>query len=180
MGGSKPPLSYSLSPETQNPSIEISDIAQFDGGDTLNTDSDASDEESDESIDKTHDEAFSEAIPANLFPIPGQNIEPNQPLKFDVNQKVDISSPLPLCLLLNARSLYNKSDNMAEILSNISPDICMISETFERENNRLENILHNRNLRAYPIIEEIDHLEEGVLYYIMSKDSLSWTWKYQH
>ena len=32
-------------------------------------------------------------------------------------------------------------------------------------------------IRAYPIIEEIDHLEEGVLYYIMSKDSLSWTWK---
>ena len=148
MGGSKPPLSYSLSPETQNPSIEISDIAQFDGGDTLNTDSDASDEESDESIDKTHDEAFSEAIPANLFPIPGQNIEPNQPLKFDVNQKVDISSPLPLCLLLNSRSLYNKPDNMAEILSNISPDICMVSETFERENNRLENILHNRNYKS--------------------------------
>ena len=85
----------------------------------------------DDSVNKTHDEAYSEAIPVNLFPIPGQHIEPNKPLKFDVHQHADISSPLPLCLLLNARSIYNKPDNLTELLNTIFPDICMISESLK-------------------------------------------------
>ena len=96
MGGSKSPLIYPPPSVPQNLSPEVSKIAQFDGCDTLNTDGDTFDEESDDSVNKTHDEAYSEAIPVNLFPIPGQHIEPNKPLKFDVHQHADISSPLPL------------------------------------------------------------------------------------
>ena len=85
----------------------------------------------------TEDEAFPEPIPANLYPVFGQNPHPGEPLRFDVDFKSEQSSYLPLCLMLNSRSVFNKCDNLREMLQQIGPDICLASETWERERKRL-------------------------------------------
>ena len=103
-----------------------------------------SNDDSDATEYDTEDEAFPEVVPANLSPIPDQKVEPGQPLIFDVDLKSDMSSSLPLCLLLNSRSIFNKSDNLREMLHQISPDICLISETFERERKRISATLNSR------------------------------------
>ena len=82
-------------------------------------------------------------MPANVSPIPGQDDIQGQPLQFDVKMDSTMTSSLPLCLLFNARSIYNKSDNLRDLLHQICPDICLISETFEREKKRLDTVLKN-------------------------------------
>ena len=125
---------------------DISSILQVDGN--ISVESDISDDDPNDSLDgseyNTDEEAFPEITPANLLSIPGQNVTPGQPLNFDVNQNADMSSSLPLCLLLNARSVYNKSDNMRDMLHQVGPDVCIISEMFERERRRLSSVLDNK------------------------------------
>ena len=65
---------------------------------------------------ETDDEAFAEPRVANLSPVPGQTFTPGQPIIFDVNSYQDSSPNLPLCLLINARSCYNKGNNLTEML----------------------------------------------------------------
>ena len=73
---------------------------------------DSSDYDSNGTEYDTEDEVFPEPIPANLSPIPGQSVSPGQPIKLDINSKKGQSSNLPLCLLFNSRSVYNKEDNL--------------------------------------------------------------------
>ena len=116
----------------------------MDGNDSYMSNS-SSDKTSDISTDcstyDTDDEAFPQLIPANLSPVPDQNEPSGQPIIFNVYQKNDLTSPLPLCLLFNSRSVYNKSDNMNEMLNQICPDLCLISESWEREHKRLSSVL---------------------------------------
>ena len=116
----------------------------------MNSDEDISNsdiEDSDTEYD-TDDEPFSEPIPVNLFPVSEENHPPNQPIKLEVNLKEEISTYLPLCLTFNARSVYNKSDNLAEMLKQIGPDLCIIFETFEREEKRLNTILNENQFKS--------------------------------
>ena len=116
----------------------------------MNSDEDISNsdiEDSDTEYD-TDDEPFSEPIPVNLFPVSEENHPPNQPIKLEVNLKEEISTYLPLCLTFNARSVYNKSDNLAEMLKQIGPDLCIIFETFEREEKRLNTILNENQFKT--------------------------------
>ena len=129
-------------------------IFQLDGN--ITNVSDASDNSSndesftseDESTFDTDDEVDNEPIPANLSPVLGQNVQDNQPLRFDVNLNKDAqASFLPLCLMMNARSIYNKPNNLNEMLSRIGPSVTLISETWEREKNRLDNVLNSRRFK---------------------------------
>ena len=111
-----------------------SNIAQLDGndisenlssyddnhsdGENYDVSSDDNDESDDTEYD-TEDEAFSEPIPANLTLVPGQQYRPGQPVRLDVNVEKEMNSYLPLCLLFNARSIFNKSDNLSELLQQI-------------------------------------------------------------
>jgi hypothetical protein len=79
----------------------------------VNNDSDYSDndssEDDDQSIYDTDDEIDPEPISANFVPIPGQTVTAGQPLQFDVKLTEDAqSSSLPLCLMMNCRSVCNK------------------------------------------------------------------------
>ena len=103
---------------------------------------DSVDDDSDTTEYETEDEAFPEVTPANLYPSGAQT--ENRGEALDVNLNADMTSPLPLCLLLNSRSIYNKCDNLAEMLRQIGPDICLISETFERERLRISDVLKSR------------------------------------
>ena len=103
--------------------------------------SDGSVTDSDSEEYDTEDEAFPEVVPANLF---SNGTQTDRGQALDVNLDDDMKSPLPLCLLLNARSVYNKCNNLTEMLHQIGPDICLVSETFERERLRLRDIFKSR------------------------------------
>ena len=45
--------------------------------------------------------------------------------------------------MLNARSAYNKADNLRDMLHQIGPSVAIISETWEREKARLEPVLNS-------------------------------------
>ena len=57
--------------------------------------------------------------------------------------KNDLTSYLPLCLLLNARSIFNECNNLKKMLTKISPDLTIISETFERRSKTLNTALNS-------------------------------------
>ena len=97
----------------------------------------------------TDDEAFAEPIAANLSPVPGQTLSHGQPIILDINSQQDSSPHLPLCLLINARSCYNKGNNLTEMLQQLGPDISIITETFEREKNPLSNIIKSQEFRYF-------------------------------
>ena len=124
-------------------------IIQVDGNDSyvdsIDKESDNNDNtiESEDLVD-TDDEVDNTPIPANLVPVPGQHAQPHQPLVLDVGNQHHQPALLPLCLMLNARSVFNKSDNLSELLSVISPSVTLISETWERDSLRLDSILNRR------------------------------------
>ena len=122
---------------------EVSKLVQVDGNISVNSElsSDANDDSDDTTEYDTEDEAFHEVTPLNLHPALGQKVTQGQPLIFDIDQEAGSSSTLPLCLLLNSRSIYNKSDNLNEMLNQIGPDLCLVSETFERERKRIKSVL---------------------------------------
>ena len=95
---------------------------------------------SDGSSYATENEAFSDPIPVSLSPVPDQQVTPGQPIRLEVNLHGQ-PSPLPLCLILNARSVYNKSDNLNELLNRVGPDLSLISESWERERKKLSTVL---------------------------------------
>ena len=127
-------------------------ILQLDGNASLQSDISTSSIDdssvSDCSSYATEDEAFSDPIPVSLSPVPDQHVTPGQPIRLEVNLNGQ-PSPLPLCLLLNARSVYNKSDNLNEMLSQIGPDLCLISESWERERRRLATVLKQYKSVSY-------------------------------
>ena len=125
-------------------------INQLDGNaSSISVNSSDDDTDSDDSTDyETEDEAFSQPIPANLVPIFGQVLNPGEPIKLDVNLKQNQSSSLPLCVLFNARSIFNKLKNLKEFLNQIGPDVCLISETFESERRRIDDTLNSRQYKS--------------------------------
>ena len=134
--------------------IEDSVICQLDGNDsaaTCSNDDSLSDDASDTSntVYDTEDEADPVICPVNLSFIPGENVAPNQPARFDVNLSEDERTPyVPLCLMMNCRSICNKSDNVMEMMNQICPDLILASETWEREKMRLKDILKSRKFKS--------------------------------
>ena len=143
MGGGFPTHCYVSSPppsqSTENIIIfEKPDIQQYDGNVSISSNSDvhnissssiSSSSSSSCTEYSTDDEAFPEPIPVNLYRVPGQDVPPDQPIRLDVNLNQDLTTPLPLCLLFNARSVWNKSDNLIELLNQSSPDHCGLRRT---------------------------------------------------
>ena len=127
---------------------DISDINQFDGADSIDDDDLSNSDSSNCTEYSSDDEAFSDPIAANLYRVPGQDDQPGQPIRLDVNLNQDLISPLPLCLLFNARSLFNKCDNLTEMLKQISPDICIVSESWESERRRLNTLLNRTQFKS--------------------------------
>ena len=111
-------------------------------------DQDDSNQSENDSIYETDDEVDPELIPVNLSPTIGQVVPDGQPVQMDVNlARDDRSSFVPLCLMMNCRSAYNKENNLNEIIRQISPDLILASETWERERKRLTEIIKNKNFK---------------------------------
>ena len=128
-------------------SVNISKIFQGDGNDTINSNDntsndDTSSNDGSESSDGVSDEDYCtddemdpEPIPANLVAdVAGK-------LKVSHSKNVQQSSYIPLGMMLNARSLYNKIGNFRELMHQIGPDLILASETWERKRKPLTRIL---------------------------------------
>ena len=61
------------------------------------------------------------------------------------NNQVLKSLDLPVILNINPRSLYNKTDDFALIVEQYDADVICLSETWERPNLNLEDILKLEN-----------------------------------
>ena len=46
--------------------------------------------------------------------------------------------------MMNCRSVYNKVDNLNEILNTIGPSVSILSETWEREKQKLDVVVKNK------------------------------------
>ena len=68
-----------------------------------------------------------------------------EPITLDVGSTNFSLSSVPLFFVLNARSVFNKPDSLDEILQQIGPDFCLISETFESEKRKLNTVLKNKH-----------------------------------
>ena len=97
----------------------------------------------------TDDEIDATVEPLILAPVPNQVLSPSKPAKMEIlTQKQIQSSPLPLCMMLNARSIYNKCDNLKNLLYQICPDLLIISETWERQRLTIDDILSSDQFKS--------------------------------
>ena len=80
--------------------------------------------------------------------IPQSNNCESQP-NLVVDDQSQQTSRLPLCLLLNARSLYNKTQNFKTMLYQVCPDLAIISETWERKRVKLSNLLEKKQVQIH-------------------------------
>ena len=119
----------------------------MDGNDSVSSLDDSSDDsESENSEGDTKYDTDDELQPCqpqpNLFPCPDQKPSQGTPLKFDISNGPP--SSLPLCMMTNARSAYNKKSNLSELLYQICPSFLILTETWERENYSLDKLLNSR------------------------------------
>ena len=127
---------------------ENSCIIQVDGNVSIETDSEVdsqSDESDDQSIYSTDEEVDPEPIPANFF----QPQNPTDELDVVLNDEPSQNSRLPLCLLFNARSVYNKRNNLRTMLNQIGPDLTIISETWERKRQCLDDLISLSQFKSF-------------------------------
>ena len=122
----------------QNMIITNSHVVQLDGNLSISSYG-SSDASTASSIFDDEDEIDANPSPAILTPVPNQVATPGQPMQFEVKSgKHSYSSSLPLCMMLHARSLYNKADSFKMILREICPEITIVSETWERKRMNLD------------------------------------------
>ena len=92
----------------------------MDGNISIYTDNITNNSKDDLTEYETEDEAFSAPIAANLISVPGQhNLPAGQQQVLDVGPSLDQPTNIPIFLLLNARSIFNKADNLAYLLNQI-------------------------------------------------------------
>ena len=133
MGGQNPPPLY----------ISISDeniIPQFDGN---------------ISIDELSIEE-SQKIPVVIFERPSYQIkEPRVPVIRKIittSKKVLVANQLPVVVNLNPRSIYNKQQEYRTMIEQLEVDCCFISESWDRDNQSLEQTIA---MDGYQIVKNI-------------------------
>ena len=129
---------------------DISDIFQGDANDTLVSDStsDSVDNDNISSINNTDDEVDAAPSPVNLTLVPGQASLPRQPVILDVDPtNVQVSSLLPLCMMLNARSVYKKAGHFRDLYQ-LGPDLIITSETWEKKSKPLADLIGTNNYQT--------------------------------
>ena len=130
---------------------ENDDNASITSEDHISAIDDESEDDNDDNSDteyETDDEVDPAISPLILEPVPSQTLLPNIPIKLDVISSEQVQpSYLPLCVMLNARSLYNKRDNFKNLLYQIGPDLAIVSETWERQRQSLDNLLSSEQFK---------------------------------
>ena len=103
-------------------------ILQLDGNASVSTNNDTSDITENNTIYETDDEVDPQPNPAIFYPIPDHNTQSGKPVPFDI-KLTEESQPsyLPLCLVTNCRSIYNKTRNLEEMLNTLGPSVLILS-----------------------------------------------------
>ena len=141
MGGSiesPPPPNVNISVNTT-----VSNIIQVDGSDTIQSVSVHEVNDSDDSNVteyNTDDEIEADVTPISITPT-------KKPSKRKL--KVLSASSLPLVAVLNARSLYNKAENFKIFMKELGVEVGIISETWERDEISLQNLLELQNYKIH-------------------------------
>ena len=120
----------------------FSDICQLDGNVSVESDSRNS-SVSLEDYD-SEEEANNEPVRAVLVPAPRLV---GQPFTLTVDQSVQVAAPvsLPLTMVANFRSCYNKVKNLKQTLYTLGLDLLVATETWERPHQVLESLLSSPN-----------------------------------
>ena len=87
------------------------------------------------------------------FPVP--NVQPRVPTLVRIKQKskkVLTASQLPVVVNLNPRSIYNKKNEYRTMMEQLEVDCCFISESWDRDNNSLEQII---SMEGYQIVKNV-------------------------
>ena len=131
---------------------DISNIFQGDANDTLVSDSSSVTSNHDitniSSIVNTDDEVDTAPSPVNLILVPGQVPLPRQPVILDVNPtNAQVSPLLPLCMMLNARSVYKKAGHFRDLYQ-LGPDLIITSETWEKKSKPLADLIGTNNYQT--------------------------------
>ena len=132
------------------------DDSQDENGDEDNSEGDSDDDESNESVYDTDDEVDNEPIRAVLIP----STENLGELDVDTSDTIEAPTSLPLCISLNARSVYNKESNLKTFLGGIGACVATISESWERPRYNLSKLLDS------PILSCVS--------YCRGRDDASW------
>ena len=139
------------------PTANISNILQCDGNETLASQlTDDSCDSSNQTLCNTDDEVDSSPDPVNLHLVPGQVLDPTLPVQLDVDTRKEPqhSDFLPLCIMLNARSVYNKPQHFKDLYE-LGPDLILVSETFEKESKQLDGVIGTEHF------ETLSHYRKG-------------------
>ena len=103
-------------------------IVQLDGADS---DISTSEYESEDEVDSAPDPVV--LVPASVQPAPGQPLA----LEVDVTGGRQLPASIPLCMVTNFRSIYNKVDSFKRFLREVAPDLTIGAETWDYEGRRL-------------------------------------------
>ena len=123
----------------------LSDIVQIDGlyscDSSSSDDGDTSDSNESNVTDyDTEDEIEPETGPINITP----TTEPGRR-----QRRILQASSLPLVAVMNARSLYNKPESFKTFLKELGVEAAIVSETWEREEESLEELLQMSNYKVH-------------------------------
>ena len=103
----------------------------------------------DDTLYDTDEEVDATVNPVVFTPVPNQKFSSNKPIKIEINQANQAkSTTLPLCMALNGRSLYNKSNNFKNLLEQICPDISIVSETWERQKQGQSELIKSSQFKV--------------------------------
>ena len=122
-------------------------VPQFDGNASCkSSDFDTTHDTSDDSaLDyDTDDEYHPINDPPVLQPKPSPS---NNEIEVDLSN-IDSNTSLPLVVVLNCRSAYNKRDSLRTLLHTVSPDFLLASETWSRENFSIQELLYPTPYKA--------------------------------
>ena len=110
----------------------MSNIFQGDGNYSITTNISEHSDTSNESIFDSDDEVDPEPIPVNVRPAADQVTAPGHPIKMEVNMNDgdQQSSYLPLCLMLNARSVHNKPIHFKDLYQ-LGPDLGDVGASYK-------------------------------------------------
>ena len=129
-------------------SLDVSENRDNSDNDNTNDNDSVSDNDSESDID-SDDEVEPDTNPAVL--VPSQQQLPGAPLQLDIDTSGAAVPPpnVPLAMITNPRSIYNKLGKLRSWLTNFKPDLCILSEHWGRKGH-LEEAL---SLSPYKAIE---------------------------
>ena len=70
---------------------------------------------------------------------------------------MNTSIPQQMFLVLNARSVRPKLNNLNKTINNLKPDIVVISETWETKTKDIPELLKSKSLKSVSFVRNRDH-----------------------